>query len=99
MGKDIPWELCKKFNFDFTNKYYMHNPESILEDEMQKLHWVCEMQTNHIISHRRQDLVVDDKKKRTCRKRTEKLRIMKLTMISIVSGALGRVTKGLEQGL
>ena len=26
MGKVIHWELSKKFQFDHTNKWYMHNP-------------------------------------------------------------------------
>ena len=29
------WELCKKFKFDHTNKWYMHNQESVLENETQ----------------------------------------------------------------
>ena len=33
VGKVIHWELCKKFNFDCANKWYMHNPESVLENE------------------------------------------------------------------
>ena len=28
VGNVIYWELCKKLNFDHTNKWYMHNPES-----------------------------------------------------------------------
>ena len=33
--KVILWELCKKFKFDHTSKWYMHNPESFLENETQ----------------------------------------------------------------
>ena len=29
--KVISWELCKKIQFDHTNKWYMHNQESVLE--------------------------------------------------------------------
>ena len=29
MGKVIHWEFCKKFKFDYTNKWYMHNPETV----------------------------------------------------------------------
>ena len=31
----ILWELCQKFKFDPTNKWYMHNPESVLDNETQ----------------------------------------------------------------
>ena len=34
VGKVIHRELCKKFNFDHMNKWYMRNPESVLENEM-----------------------------------------------------------------
>ena len=34
VGKVIHRELCKKFEFDHMNKWYMHNPESILSKEL-----------------------------------------------------------------
>ena len=44
------WELCKKFEFHHTNKWYMHNPEFVLENEMHKLFWDFEIQTDHLFS-------------------------------------------------
>ena len=35
----IHWELCKKLQVDHTNKWYMNNPESALEDKIQKIIW------------------------------------------------------------
>ena len=29
------WEMCKKFKFDYTNKWYMHNPAPVLENDTQ----------------------------------------------------------------
>ena len=49
VGKVIPWELCKKFKFDLMNKWYMHNPISVLENETHKLLWDFEIQTDHLI--------------------------------------------------
>ena len=37
VGKVIHWELGKKFKFDHTNKWYMYNPESALENVTHKL--------------------------------------------------------------
>ena len=37
VGKLTHWELCKKFKFDHTNRGYMYNQESFLENETQKL--------------------------------------------------------------
>ena len=35
--KVIHWELCKKFKFDHTTRWYMHNQESVSENETDKL--------------------------------------------------------------
>ena len=35
VGKVIHWEMYKKFKFDHTNKWYMHNPASVLENDTQ----------------------------------------------------------------
>ena len=43
VGKGIHWELCKKFKFDHTNKWYMHKPDSLQEKGL----WDFEIQTDH----------------------------------------------------
>ena len=59
-------KLCKKFKFDYTNKWYMHNSESFQENEAHKFLWDFEMQTDHLILARRPDLLIVNEKK-TCR--------------------------------
>ena len=46
----------------------MHNPESVLENETHKLHWDFDIQTDHLISARRPNLIITGKKKKkwTC---------------------------------
>ena len=44
----------------------MHNPVSVLKNEMHKLLWDFEIQTDHLISTRQTDLVTGNKKERTC---------------------------------
>ena len=105
--------------FENTNK-------PVLENETHKLVWDFEIQTDHKISARRPDLLIINKKKRTCRivdsadpsnhrlklkesekrdnyltleRELKKLFNMKVTVIPIVIGALGTVSKGLIQGL
>ena len=51
-------------NFDHTNRWYMHDPESMLENEMHKVFWDFAIKTNHQISARRSDPMNVDKKKR-----------------------------------
>ena len=45
----------------------MHNPESGLENETHKLLWDFEIQMDHLILARRPDLIIINKKERTCR--------------------------------
>ena len=65
VGWMIHWEMCKKFQFDHTNKWYMHKP--FLENDTHKLLWDFDIQTDHLNSARRPDLIVINKKKRTCK--------------------------------
>ena len=125
VGKVIHWEMCKKFKFDHTNKWYMHNPAPVLENDTHKLLWDFNIQTDHLIQPRRPDLIIINKKKRTskivdfavpaghriklkeCEKKDKyldlarglkKLWNMQVTIIPIVIGAFGTVTKGLLKG-
>ena len=67
MSKVTHWKLCKKFKFDHTNKCYIYNPVSVLENETHKLLWDFYIQTDHLISARQPDLIIiNKKKKRTC---------------------------------
>ena len=34
VDKVIHWDVCKKLKFDHTNKWYMHNLASVLENEI-----------------------------------------------------------------
>ena len=119
--------MCKKFKFDHTNKWYMHNSAPVLENNTHKLQWDFDIHTDHLISARRPDLIIiNKKKKRTCKivdfaepadhriklkecekkdkylslaRELKKLRNMQVTIIPILIGAFGTVTKGLLKGL
>ena len=106
----------------------MHNPAPVLENATHKILWDFNIQTDHLISARRPDLIIinNNKKKRTykivdfavpadhriklkeCVKKDKyldlarelkKLWNMQVTIIPIVIGAFGTVTKGLLKGL
>ena len=62
VGKLICWNLCKILKFDHTNKWYVHKPASILENETHKLFWYFEIQTGHQITARRPDLIITHNK-------------------------------------
>ena len=104
----------------------MHNPALVLENDSHKLLWDFKIQTDHLIPARRPDLIIINKKKRTCKivdfavpadhrikqkecekkdkyldlaRELKKLWNMQVTIIPIVIGAFGTVTKGLLKGL
>ena len=104
----------------------MHNPVTVQENNTHKLLWDFNIHTDHLISTRRPDLIIINRKKRTCKnvdfavpadhrinrkecekkdkylefaRELKKLWNMKVTIIPIVIGAFGTVTKGLLKGL
>ena len=65
MGNVNHWEMCKKFKFDHTNKWCMHNPTSVLKNDTHKLLWDRDIQTDRLITARRPDLItINEKQKR-----------------------------------
>ena len=64
VGTMIHWEMCRKFQFDHPNKWYMLNPAPLLENDSHKLLWYFGIQTDHLILARRPDLIIINKKKR-----------------------------------
>ena len=63
VGNVILRERCKKFKFDHANKWYMLNLAAVLENGPHKLLWDYDIQTDHLISARRSDLIIFDNKK------------------------------------
>ena len=45
----------------------MHNPAPVLENDSHKLRWDFSIQTDHLITARRPDLIIINKKKRICK--------------------------------
>ena len=64
VGKVIHWERCKKFKFDHANKWHMHNPAPVLGNDTYKLLWDFNIQTDPLVSARRPDLIIINRKKK-----------------------------------
>ena len=64
---DSVW--CFKFAIVFDEFYFNSNndPTFVLENDTHKLLWDFDIQTDHLIVTRRPDLIIINKKKRTCR--------------------------------
>ena len=67
VGKVIHKKMCRKFQFNHTNKWYMHNPAPVLENDSHELLWDFNIQTDHLIRARRQDLIIIHKIMRICK--------------------------------
>ena len=67
LEKIIHWKLARKCSFEAGDKCYEHEPQSVLENENYKILWDFSIQTDHVIEARRPDLVVIDKKERSCK--------------------------------
>ena len=63
VGMVIHWEMCKKLKFDHPNKWYLHNPAPVLENDTHKIWWDFNIQTDHLIPTRRTDLIIINKKR------------------------------------
>ena len=67
LGKIVHWKLARKCNFEAGDKWYEHEPESVLENEDYKILWDFSIQTDRVIEARRPDLALVDKKDRICK--------------------------------
>ena len=67
LEKIVHRKLARKCTFEAGDKWYEHEPESALEDEDYKILRNFSFQTDHVIQARRPDLVVVNKKERSCK--------------------------------
>ena len=63
----LMWNTLMSNNNNNTNKWYMHNPVPVLENDSHKLLWEFNIQTDHLIPARRPDLIIIYKRKRICK--------------------------------
>ena len=65
----LHWQMCKKYGFPASAKAYEHfivKENAVLENENVKLLWDFSIQTERKIDHNKPDLVLLDKKEKTC---------------------------------
>ena len=58
VAKKVHWNLCKKNEFDYKEKWYEHVPEGAVENEDMKLLWDINILCDNVIAARRPDIVV-----------------------------------------
>ena len=101
--------MSKKFKFDHTNKWYMHNPAAVLKNDTHKPLGQQQQQKKRICKIVDFAVTADHWiKLKECEKKDKyldfarelkKLWNMKVTIVLIVIDAFGTITKGLLKGL
>ena len=65
VAKAIHWDLCKQVNIDSGEKWYVHSPGTVAENENAKGLWdFITIQTDKTLPHNRPDIAKVDRKKR-----------------------------------
>ena len=62
----IHWTICKHYSIKVQEKHYEHEPTTVTENQTMTILWDMPIQTDKEIKANRPDIVVKDKKERTC---------------------------------
>jgi len=60
----VHWSLCERYYIKRSEQWYQHTTEPVIETQSVKILWDMNIQTDHVIEHRRPDIVVVDKDKK-----------------------------------
>ena len=66
VAKALHWDILRQKGFPHEPQWYKHDPEAVVENDKFKILWDFTIQTDHIISARRPDIVVIDKQEKKC---------------------------------
>ena len=66
VARAIHWDLAGKCGFEWNENWNDHVPESVLENDDYKLLWDFSIRTDHEIRARRPDLVIVNKRDKSC---------------------------------
>jgi len=62
----LHWTICKHYNIKVQDKHYEHDPATVTQNQTATILWDMPIQTDEEIKANRPDIVVKDKKERTC---------------------------------
>ena len=60
------WEILNLYNIKITNKWYEHQPETVIENEKATILWDMQVHTDRTISSNKPNIVIKDKQEKTC---------------------------------
>ena len=98
VGKVVHWEMCKKLNLQTDHLILARRPDLIIVNQKKR---ICKIVDFAVPADHRINLKESEKKDKyfDLARELKKLWNMKVTIVPIVIGALGTITKGLLKGL
>ena len=60
------WKILNYYSIKITNKWYEHQPETVVENEKATILWDMQVHTDRTISITKPDIVIKDKQEKTC---------------------------------
>ena len=66
VAKMLHWKLREKYGSESNERWYEHEPQSVVENDGVKLLWDVNIQCDHIIAARRPDIKVINKQEKSC---------------------------------
>ncbi|XP_068720702.1 uncharacterized protein [Montipora capricornis] len=62
----LHWKICKDLNINVEEKWYEHEPQTVTERDNITILWDMPIQTDREIKANRPDIVIKDKKEKSC---------------------------------
>ena len=62
----IHWKICKEFGIEVKERWYEHEPKTVTENDSVTILWDMPIHTDRTIAANRPDIVLKNKKDKTC---------------------------------
>ena len=66
IGRHVHWEICGANGIHVKPKWYERQLEAVVENDLCKILWYFIVQTDHFITARRPDMIINDKEHHEC---------------------------------
>ena len=60
------WKICKEFGIEVKERWYEHEPKTVTENDSVTILWDMPIHTDRTIAANRPDIVLKNKKDKTC---------------------------------
>ena len=62
----VHWKICKEFDIEVKERWYEHEPKTVTENDNVTIPWDMPIYTDRTIAANRPDIVLKNKKDKTC---------------------------------